>query len=80
MTKEQRNLVIGLLLGILFSLILGAEAFQRIDLFRIVRDNQSKAVLVNMENGTATYIKFDSPRFPNNPLTLSDNWSETSGR
>ena len=73
-------MVIGLLLGILFSLILGAEAFQRIDLFRIVRDNQSKAVLVNMENGTATYIKFDSPRFPTHPLILSDKWSETSGR
>ncbi len=78
MKKEHRNLVIGLLLGILLTLALGAKTFQRIDLFRVVRDNQSRAVLIDMENKTATYIEFRSTRLPNHPLMLSDKWSDTS--
>jgi len=68
MKKENKNLVIGLLLGILLSLTIGlVKAPQRIVHFRLVKDNQSRAVLIELETGTAEYIRLHSSNLPNHP-------------
>ena len=77
MKKENKNLVIGVLLGIILSLTLGAKTYQTIHRFRIVKDNQNRAVVVDRETAIARYIRLDVTNPPSTrTLLLSDNWTE----
>jgi len=76
MKLEIKSIIIGVLIGAILVLALGATTLQEhIAALRLIKDDKGHALIIDLQTGKAVRIKYSTVVPERDTVSLSENWN-----